>query len=147
MRFKSDAQRRAVMSKMGGSGGSGYGNEESGEDHWVEAVLKNDENSTDLEMIDYFMKEGNMSQSEASYYVRQRQDALLDPLNFVIKPYQHRDDGEKFPFKPNDKVFLTDRVDHKGIIVKRNQPYWYSIKFPDNSIKIYHASEIIKRSK
>jgi hypothetical protein len=51
---------------------------------WITSVLVNDENSSDLELERYFMKEGNMSLREAAFYVKQRNRALLDPLHFNL---------------------------------------------------------------
>lgn len=52
---------------------------------WISATLLNDESSSDLEMEQYFMKEGKMSLKEAACYVKQRDKALLEPLNFKLK--------------------------------------------------------------
>ena len=41
---------------------------------WYEAVLANDENSTDAEMVAYFVAEGGMSQATAEMLVRTRGD-------------------------------------------------------------------------
>ena len=46
---------------------------------WVNAVLHNDETSNDDDMVDYLMKEGPMTRNQAEHFVRQRQDALLNP--------------------------------------------------------------------
>lgn len=43
---------------------------------WIEAVLANDENSSDAELVAYFMKEGGMTSSEATYWVSKRNDYL-----------------------------------------------------------------------
>lgn len=55
------------------------------EEVWISAVLVNDEDSTDKQMIDYFQKEGNMSATKARCYVKQRKDALEDPLGFSLR--------------------------------------------------------------
>lgn len=54
---------------------------------WIQAVLVNDENSTDEELKEYFMTEGNMSKEEAKHYVKQRDDALRKPLKFKLEKY------------------------------------------------------------
>lgn len=51
---------------------------------WVESTLVNDEISTDEEMYDYFTKNG-INQSEAKFYISQRDEALLNPLGFKLK--------------------------------------------------------------
>ena len=43
---------------------------------WYEAVLANDEGSTDAELVLYFMREGGMSQPTAELLVTTRGDYL-----------------------------------------------------------------------
>ena len=43
---------------------------------WYEAVLANDENATDEEMVAYFVKEGPMSEQAARNLVSMRMDYL-----------------------------------------------------------------------
>jgi hypothetical protein len=65
------------------------------EEHWIEAVLKNDEGSTNEELIDHFMKEGNMSKEKAQFYVDQRQRLTLKPLQEDLVPYKSKEEQEK----------------------------------------------------
>lgn len=51
---------------------------------WIAAVLLNDENSTDEEMVEYFISEG-LTRGEAWFYVGQRQRALLERVNFELE--------------------------------------------------------------
>lgn len=46
---------------------------------WIDAVLHNDETSSNAELVDYFMKEGEMSKKEAQYYAKQRYDLQTRP--------------------------------------------------------------------
>ena len=55
---------------------------------WVESTLVNDESSTDKEMLNYFIKEGKMSRTEASFYLRQRNKALSNSINFELKKFR-----------------------------------------------------------
>ncbi|MFH7836321.1 MAG: hypothetical protein QXL51_06970 [Candidatus Aenigmatarchaeota archaeon] len=52
--------------------------EEYKKQKWIAATLSNDETSTDEELINYFMREGEMSKEEASFYVKQRNRFLQD---------------------------------------------------------------------
>jgi hypothetical protein len=54
---------------------------------WISAILLNDENSTDKEMKEYFIKEG-LTEKEADFYLSQRNDALLNCLDFELKVYE-----------------------------------------------------------
>lgn len=65
------------------------------EEHWVEAVLKNDEGSSDQELVDYFMKEGSMSKEKAQFYVDQRQRLTLKPLKEDLVPYKSKEEQER----------------------------------------------------
>jgi hypothetical protein len=40
--------------------------------HWIQAVLSNDEYSSDEELIAHFMNEGNMTEREAKKWVSKR---------------------------------------------------------------------------
>jgi hypothetical protein len=60
---------------------------ESATDNWVASELINNESSTDQELINYFIEEGNMAIDEAEFYVSQRNEALQNTLNFILKPY------------------------------------------------------------
>ncbi len=53
---------------------------------WISATLTNDESSSDEELINYFIKEGPMSRTEAKFYVEQRQKALLN-RSFKLKRF------------------------------------------------------------
>lgn len=55
---------------------------------WIDSTLLNDEDSTDQEIINYFVKNGPMSKVEAEFYVAQRNKALKDKLNFKLKKYK-----------------------------------------------------------
>ena len=55
---------------------------------WIEAILVNDEASTDSELIQGFMKEGRLSRKEAIFYVKQRGKALSDPIHFKLVKYR-----------------------------------------------------------
>lgn len=44
--------------------------------YWIEAVLTNDENATDEELVKYFIKEGSMSEAEAKEWVAKRSEYL-----------------------------------------------------------------------
>lgn len=50
---------------------------------WVNAVLQNDESSSDNELIQYFMENG-LSASQAVKSVEQRQKCLLDRF-YIVK--------------------------------------------------------------
>ncbi|MEM5783374.1 MAG: hypothetical protein QXX01_03380 [Candidatus Aenigmatarchaeota archaeon] len=52
--------------------------EEYKKQKWIAATLSNDETSTDEELVNYFMREGEMSKEEASFYVKQRNRFLQD---------------------------------------------------------------------
>jgi hypothetical protein len=58
------------------------------EQKWISSVLLNDEASTNEEMKAHFMKEGKMSKAEADFYVKQRNKALLEDLNFKLRTYK-----------------------------------------------------------
>jgi len=60
---------------------------EKKEKEWIAATLLNDETSTDEEMTAYFMFEGNMSRIKALFYVKQRNRALQEGMDFTLKPY------------------------------------------------------------
>lgn len=53
---------------------------------WIAAVLINDEISSDDEVYAYFIDQG-LTKDEAAFYTNQRNDALLDPLNFHLITY------------------------------------------------------------
>ncbi len=55
---------------------------------WISATLLNDETATDEEMTAYFMREGKMSRAEAEFYVKQRNRALLEGLEFELRFYK-----------------------------------------------------------
>jgi hypothetical protein len=57
--------------------------------HWIAAVLLNDETSTGEEMRDYFIEQG-LAPDEAEFYVRQRGDALLEGLYFKLRAFDAR---------------------------------------------------------
>lgn len=52
---------------------------------WITSTLMNDENSSNLELEQYFMKEGKMSLKEASCYVKQREKAMNNWKDFKLK--------------------------------------------------------------
>jgi len=52
---------------------------------WVESTLVNNESSSDRELKEYFMKEGKMTEKEATFYIKQRDGALMNPLGFNLK--------------------------------------------------------------
>lgn len=43
---------------------------------WINAILHNDEASTDQELVDHFVKEGGLSVEEAQRFVAQRDKCL-----------------------------------------------------------------------
>ena len=43
---------------------------------WINAILHNDENSTDDELVDHFVKEGGLTIEEAKRFVAQRDKCL-----------------------------------------------------------------------
>lgn len=47
---------------------------------WIDAVLSNDEISTDDELIDYFMVEGGLSRAEAAEHIKNRSSYLYGVL-------------------------------------------------------------------
>ena len=51
---------------------------------WIKATLLNDEVSTDEELEYYFVKEG-LTEREAEFYVKQRDRALLNDLEFELE--------------------------------------------------------------
>ena len=53
---------------------------------WISATLLNDEESTDQEIIKYFMDNG-LSNEESVFYVNQRDNALNNPLGFELISY------------------------------------------------------------
>lgn len=55
--------------------------------NWISATLLNDEESTNQELINYFMENG-LSNEEAVYYVNQRDKAILNELNFELEVYK-----------------------------------------------------------
>ena len=46
---------------------------------WINAVLQNDEASTDEELVNWFIEEGKLTEGMAYKAVFQRQKCLLDP--------------------------------------------------------------------
>lgn len=46
--------------------------DDASKERWIKATLANDENSSDEELISYFMKEGGLSREEAQKWVSQR---------------------------------------------------------------------------
>ncbi len=50
---------------------------------WVEAVLCNDDNSSDEELTNFFMIEGGLDRETISLIIAQRQKALVD-MNFSL---------------------------------------------------------------
>lgn len=55
---------------------------------WIAATLVNDESSSDQEMREHFIMEGEMSNLESNFYVAQRDRALRHPLQFNLDKYQ-----------------------------------------------------------
>ena len=51
---------------------------------WINAVLQNDEASTDEELVKYFMDEGQMTRSKATELVNQRGKCLNDAHYEVV---------------------------------------------------------------
>jgi polyhydroxyalkanoate synthesis regulator phasin len=43
---------------------------------WINAILHNDEVSTDQELVEHFVKEGNLTEDEAKRFVAQRDKCL-----------------------------------------------------------------------
>ena len=60
---------------------------------WISATLQNDENSSDKEMISYFMKEGKMPKKEAEFYVEQREKAMND-IDYELIKYNKKEKKE-----------------------------------------------------
>lgn len=95
---------------------------------WIEGVLVNDEVSSDEEIKDYFIKEGNMSEKEADFYIKQRNKALFNPLGFKLIKYRRqnkmidkiiRDENRKKMFE-SETDFIVDRCifcESKNIII------------------------------
>ncbi len=54
---------------------------------WVEAVLQNDEVSSDIELKELFMKEGKLKEAEAQFYISQR-TALLAYWKRTLEIYK-----------------------------------------------------------
>jgi len=50
---------------------------------WINAVLQNDEASTDEEIVQQFISEGNLTEEMARKIVAQREKCLQDPHYFV----------------------------------------------------------------
>jgi len=94
----------AKKSRFGGEYESVLVKDEVQRNKWIEATLVNDESSNDNELINYFIKEGNMGKEEAEFYVNQRNNALKNSLNFKLKKYDSDGDGvpNKFDCRPND---------------------------------------------
>lgn len=44
--------------------------------HWIEAVLYNDDGSSDCELVEHFMTEGPMNRLEAEQWVARRDEYL-----------------------------------------------------------------------
>jgi hypothetical protein len=51
---------------------------------WIESSLTNDENSTDEELMEYLMREGELDKEVGIMIIRQRDRALLDPFTFQL---------------------------------------------------------------
>ena len=71
-------------------------------EHWIKSVLSNDEDSTDQELVDWFMQEGGLSKEEAEAWVSKRSFYL----NNLV-----RDDG--MVFDPETRTFF-DPEKHPG---------------------------------
>jgi len=70
------------------------GKEKQSKEDFATSTLLNDENSTDKELVEHFMKEGPMSKEEAEHYVSQRDDALSSTdLQWEAKPYKKKESG------------------------------------------------------
>ena len=67
---------------------------------WIASTLMNDENSSDEEMMKYFMDEGKMSEPEAKHYINQRSDALSN-MEYIIEPYESDQDKEQGTKEPD----------------------------------------------
>lgn len=50
--------------------------------YWIKSVLSNDENSTDEELIQWFIKEGKLTEKQAKEWVAKREYYLF---NIVIE--------------------------------------------------------------
>ena len=51
---------------------------------WIESSLTNDENSTDEELMEYLMREGEFDKEVGIMIIRQRDRVLLDPFTFQL---------------------------------------------------------------
>jgi len=53
---------------------------------WIADTLVNSENSTDGELVKYFHDEAGFEQETIAFIMRQRDEALRNPLKFKLNP-------------------------------------------------------------
>jgi hypothetical protein len=53
---------------------------------WIEDTLINNEVSTDADLVKYFHDEGGLEQESIAFIMRQRDEALRNPLKFKLNP-------------------------------------------------------------
>lgn len=75
---------------------------------WIIDVLTNDENASDKELVEYFMKEGKMSKEEAEYYVRQRDEFINSLFPEPLYIYDDFKATKRFNKKYIDEHGLED---------------------------------------
>lgn len=51
---------------------------------WIESCLVNDENSSDEELLTYFMDEGNLDKEQTIMIMRQRNEAFVKGCEFQL---------------------------------------------------------------
>lgn len=56
---------------------------------WIASVLTNDETSTDTELLELFMHEGEMPREEAEYYVHMRSDIFTRHARIMFIPFDN----------------------------------------------------------
>ena len=73
---------------------------------WIKQTLANDENSSNEEMLEYFVKEGGLSQDEATRWVALRPEYLRDMFCTIEPDDPKGDDG---PYQlPTFKGYTVD---------------------------------------
>ena len=73
---------------------------------WIKQILANDENSSDAELLEHFMKEGGLSREEAARWVALRPEYLRD-MFCTIEPDDPK--GDKEPYQlPTFKGYTVD---------------------------------------
>lgn len=90
---------------------------------WIATTLCNDEASSDEEMRQHFITEGQMSPDEARFYVWQRNAALRDPLNFTLKRYVPSFTNDEFKARIRALCGVGPKVEQPCVNTPSDQGY------------------------